>query len=57
MRSPVRNDLDSKAAKMSNLQTGNPEIFGNSGAHQNKYSVNFDGNQIVKGKKAAKNES
>lgn len=43
-RSPVRTEIDSKATKLQNLQTNNPEIFGNTTTKvQDNYNLNFDG--------------
>jgi len=44
-------------AKAANLQTNNPEVFGNSGSHQTKYAVNFDGSELAKDKVATQVES
>ncbi|CDW87720.1 UNKNOWN [Stylonychia lemnae] len=58
VRSPARKDIDSKATKLQNLQTNNPEIFGNSTNQvQDKYNLNFDGQEVGKAKVASEKES
>jgi hypothetical protein len=57
VKSPVRNDIDAKATMMNNLSTNNPEVFGNSGVLQKKYDINFDGQEINKGKNVAQGEN
>jgi hypothetical protein len=56
-RSPVRQEMDSKASKLQNLQSNNPEMFGNAAKVQDNYNLNFDGKQIGKAKVEAQVES
>lgn len=57
-RSPVRTEIDSKATKLQNLQTNNPEIFGNTTTKvQDNYNLNFDGRQVGKVQVEAQVES
>lgn len=56
-RSPVRQEIDSKASKLQNLQTNNPEIFGNAAKAQDNYNLNFDSKQVGKAQVEAQAES
>jgi hypothetical protein len=55
-KSPVRGD-DAKTSKMSNLQSNNPEIFGNSAQYQKKHNLNFDTTEVNNVKTANVTES
>jgi len=41
-RSPVRTDIEAKATKISNLQSSNPETFGNSSATKHRFEASGD---------------
>jgi hypothetical protein len=44
-------------SKQSNLQSNNPEIFGNSAQHQKKHNIHYDPNEINNVKTAVGSES
>ena len=45
-KSPQRSAVDAKISKQGNLQSQNPDIFGNTGQHTNKYNNHFDHKEI-----------
>lgn len=58
-RSPIKGTVgDAKMTKVKQLQSSNPETFGNTtGAHHNKYATDFDHQEFNKERQAVNAEN
>ncbi len=56
-KSPQKGDMDAKLSKISNLQSNNPEVFGNTSKHQSKFELDVKHEDLNKDKQTKISES